>query len=132
MDNSERVIKSFLDLDVYKRSYRAGVKSQKLVVFLRQIKGFGEADQLSRSSKAVPALIAEGYAKRYQVKHLQKYIDDAIGEANESIVHVSFARELGFLDKALCDELNSEYVIIAKELYNLGKKWSESKNSPKV
>ncbi len=39
-------------------------------------------DQLSRSSKAVPRLIAEGYAKRHQKYGFHKYLDDAMAESN--------------------------------------------------
>jgi len=43
-------------------------------------------DQLSRSCKAVPRLIAEGYGKRHQRAGFQKYIDDAMAECNEMVV----------------------------------------------
>lgn len=123
-------INSFTDLDVYKRAYSNAVKAQKIVNFLRQIREVEAADQLSRSSKAVPALTAEGYAKTYQPKHLQKYLDDAIGESNESIVHISLAADIGFPDKKLCQEITSEYNIVGKQLYTFGKRWSEAKKFP--
>lgn len=129
MEEGKTRINSFTDLDVYKRSFNAATKAQFLVTFLRQNKEFGLADQLSRSTKAVPALIAEGYAKRYQRKHLQKYLDDAIGEANESIVHVGLTANLPGADGQLCKFLTDEYEIIGKQLYRFGESWSRSKRT---
>ena len=37
---------------------------------------FDLKDQLSRSCKAIPRLIAEGYAKRHQKAGFQKYLDE--------------------------------------------------------
>ncbi len=42
--------------------------------------------QLRRSVKATLRLIAEGYAKRHQKHGFQKYLDDAMGECNETIM----------------------------------------------
>lgn len=127
METGVKKIVSFRDLDVYQRSYRASVQALPLINFLRKIREFDTADQLSRCTKAVPALIAEGYAKRFQPKHLDKYIDDGIGEANESIVHISHTMDLGYPNKEECEDLISEYEIIGKQLYNFGKSWQSSR-----
>ncbi len=51
-------------------------------------------DQLSRSVKAIPRLIAEGYAKRHQKLGFQKYLDDAMAECNETIVGLEMCRDI--------------------------------------
>lgn len=127
MDQGQRQIKTFSDLDVYQRSYKSALACQSIINFLRKIREYELADQLSRSTKAIPALIAEGYAKRYQEKHLQKYVDDAIGEANESLVHISLARDIGCPETDPCNQLINDYSIIAKQLYNFGKSWQKAK-----
>lgn len=129
METGKKRINSFTELDVYKRCFDAATLSQSLVKFLRQNKEFELADQLSRCTKAIPALIAEGYAKRYQPKHLQKYIDDAIGESNESIVHISLTKNLQGADVSLCEKLVDEYTIIGKQLYRFGESWSRAKRN---
>lgn len=126
-NGTKKTIKTFTDLDVYQRSYESAIRCQKLVAFLKKIGEYSIANQLSRCTKAIPALIAEGYAKRYQPKHLQKYVDDGVGEANEAIVHVTFTKDLGYPDKPECDNLLNEYNIVGKQLYNLGKNWQASK-----
>lgn len=131
--DGQRKILSFNDLDVYQRSYKTAVIVAKdILPHLKQVKEFELADQLSRCTKAIPALIAEGYAKRYQPKHLQKYLDDAIGEANEATVHTSLARDLGYPKPEICNEIINQYTIIGKQLYNLGKNWQESKSRSNV
>ena len=100
MDKKES-IKSFRDLDVYRESY-----SSCITVITRVLNKLPDAekydlkDQLSRSAKAIPRLIAEGYAKRHQRSGFQKYLDDAMAECNETVVRVlyhSWDREAGSL-----------------------------------
>ena len=130
METGDRKIKSYSDLDVFQRSYKAGlIVSKEIAPFLKKIGEPSEANQILRSSKAIPALIAEGYAKRFQPKHLQKYIDDGIGEANESSVHISYAKDLGHPNPKLCKGLMDEYTIIGKQLYAFGKSWQKVKEN---
>lgn len=76
-------IKSFHDLDVYNNSYEGCIFVMKKVLpRLPPEEKYDLRDQLSRSSKAVPRLIAEGYAKRHQKYGFHKYLDDAMAESN--------------------------------------------------
>lgn len=120
-------IRSFLDLDVYQKSYQAALTVNKEIVpKLPDTEKFDLKDQLRRASKAIPAIIAEGYAKKHHKRDWQKYIDDAIGEANEMIVHLSLVKDLypNFIDVKLCEELIKTYDIIGKQLFRLGKSWN--------
>jgi len=83
MENEDKKtpIRSFHDLEVYQVSYRAAILTcQKIVLNLPTEEKFDLSDQLRRSSKAVPRLISEGYAKRHQKRGFQKYLDDALAE----------------------------------------------------
>lgn len=82
-------------------------------------------DQLSRSSKAVPRLIAEGYAKRHQKLGFQKYIDDALAESNETIVSLEHSRDLysKLINNKIVTKLVDDYDQISKILYTLRKVW---------
>jgi four helix bundle protein len=60
-------IKSFRDLDIYNNSYNAMLILMKEVLFkLPDTEKYDLKDQLRRSCKAIPRLIAEGYAKKHQ------------------------------------------------------------------
>ncbi len=83
-------------------------------------------DQLNRSVKAIPRLIAEGYAKRHQKAGFQKYLDDAMAECNETIVGLEMCRDIygPRMDGLSLDELIDVYDKAGRQLYNLAKAWS--------
>jgi four helix bundle protein len=87
-------------------------------------------DQLSRSSKAIPRLIAEGYAKRHQKRGFQKYLDDAMAECNETIVSLSQCNDIysKYIDTTVCKRLLEAYDISGRQLYKLEKAWSRIKD----
>lgn len=118
-------IKSFRDLDVYQSSYECSIiVITKLLVKLPASERFDLKDQLSRSVKAIPRLIAEGYAKRHQKFGFQKYLDDALAESNETIVGIEMCRDLYQINPELCAELVDKYDKISRQLYKLAKSWS--------
>jgi four helix bundle protein len=117
-------IKTFFNLSVYQNS----LKAAKTVIFqvipkLPKAEMYDLADQMRRASKAIPTLIAEGYAKKYQLRGYVKYIADATAEANEMIVHLTFAKEYIKSESGLIDELIGVYDIVRKQLFKLGKNW---------
>ena len=87
-------------------------------------------DQLSRSVKAVPRLIAEGYAKRHQKLGFQKYLDDAMAECNETIVGLEMCKDIykKYMVNCDLDKLVDIYDKAGRQLYNLSKAWSKFKN----
>ena len=101
-------IRSFKDLEVYQNSYAASIEVvSKIVPKLPRAEQNDLADQLRRSAKAIPRLIAEGYSKKHQKKGFQKYLDDAMAESNEMIVSLSHTRDLysNYVDPKLCEFL---------------------------
>jgi four helix bundle protein len=128
MEEVKKKIRSFQDLDVYQNSYSAMLKIFKhLLPNLPPEEKYDLRDQLQRSSKAVPRLIAEGHSKRHQKKGFQKYLDDALAESNETVVSLSQARDLypQFVDIIICNELISSYDIISRQTYNLSIAWTK-------
>ena len=118
--------RSFEDLEVYKSLYKAMIiVLTKIVPKLPKEEKYDLADQMRRACKAPVALIAEGYAKKNHQKQWQKYLDDAIGECNEMIVHLSCCRDVyaQSVDSKLCRELIETYNISGKQLYRLAESW---------
>jgi len=125
---SERKIKSFEDLDVYRKSYKLSIiVCTKVVIKLPQEEKFDLADQLRRSSKAIPRLIAEGFGKRHQKKGFQKYLDDVIAEKNETVVSLCHVRDIypENVNSKSVQKLIDEYEIIGKQVYKLKKTWDK-------
>ncbi len=126
----KKPIRSFKDLEVYQNSYSASIEVvSKIVPKLPKFEQNDLADQLRRSAKAIPRLIAEGYSKKHQKKGFQKYLDDAMAESNEMIVSLSHARDLypNYVDPKLCEELIDVYDKSSRQLYNLATKWKNFK-----
>jgi four helix bundle protein len=123
-------IKSFRDLIVYQNSYSGCIiVAKEILPKLPDSEKYDLKDQLSRSSKAVPRLIAEGYAKRHQKLGFQKYLDDAMAESNETVVGLAQSRDIypNFVDIKLCDELIDLYDKTGRQLYRLRESWSNFK-----
>ena len=120
------MIKSFLDLEVYKDSSRLSIEIEDLVEEFPAKEKFLLSDQMRRASRAIPALIAEGYSKREQVKEFKKFLRDALAEANEMINHLSFGKARNYIKKpGYGDELINRYHIIGKRLTKLHDNWQK-------
>lgn len=129
--NNAKHIKSFRDLIVYKETYDLCIKIAKEVLpKLPSREKFDLVDQLSRSSKAIPRLIAEGYAKKHQKAGFQKYLDDAMAECNETIVSLEQCKDIYDLDATLTNELVSGYDKSVRQIYRLNETWSDFKRKP--
>ena len=90
------------------------------------------ADQLRRSVKAIPRLIAEGYGKKHQRRGFEKYLTDAMAEANETVVRIlhleigiSYCRDVYSkqVDPKLCEKLIDIYDKTGRQLYKLAEAW---------
>ncbi len=121
-------IKSFRDLEVYQNTYKASVfLMTKILPKLPNSEKFDLKDQLSRSCKAVPRLIAEGYAKKHQKQGFQKYIDDAMAECNETIVGLEQIKDIYGIEPELCYQLIDTYDKSARQLFRLADAWDKFK-----
>lgn len=128
MSQDKPVIKSFRDLDVYQSSYKTMlVIYNEVLPKLPDSERYDLKDQIGRSSKSIPRLIAEGYGKRHQKAGFQKYLDDAMGESNETIVSLEQCRDIYKVDEKLISELVNIYDKIGRQLYNLSSAWTKFK-----
>lgn len=128
----KKKITSYKDLEVYERLYKAClIVMQQIIPKLPESEKYDLKDQLSRSSKAIPRLIAEGYAKKHQKAGFQKYLDDAMAESNETQVGICQSKDLypKFVDINICDQLIVEYEITGKQLFRLREAWSKFSKS---
>ncbi len=124
----KKSIASFKDLEVYRNSYKACIKVMpQIVPSLPESEKFDLKHQLSESSKAVPRLIAEGYAKRHQRHGFQKYLDDAMAECNETIVGMEMRKDIfgKRVDTKLCEELVGIYDVCGRQHYRLRDAWGK-------
>lgn len=122
------MLKSFRDLEVYQSTYSASITiAKEILPNLPSREKFDLIDQLSRSSKAAPRLIAEGYAKKHQKFGFQKYLDDAMAECNECIVSLEQVKDIYAIKVELCNELIKTYDKSVRQIYKLAEAWDNFK-----
>lgn len=122
----KRPIKTFGDLIVYQNLYKAMlIVHKEIVPKLPKDEKYNLVDQMKRASKAAPALIAEGFAKRFQVRQWRKYINDTLGESNEMIHHLSVCSDVygKHVDLKVCRNTIDIYIKTCKQLTKLGQSW---------
>src|SRR3990172_7963514 len=109
-----KTIRTFQDLDVYQNIYRAmKIVMTEIIPFLPKEEKYDLVDQMRRGCKAPLALIAEGFAKRYQKRQWKKYLEDAMGECYEMINHITICMDIynKFVDIKKCREILDIYEI---------------------
>lgn len=123
---SKTVIKDFRDLIIYQNLYKA----MKMVMVdvlpkLPKEEKYNLVDQLNRACQAAPALIAEGFAKRYHMREWNKYLSASTGESNEMIHHLSVCIDMyaKYVNISVCQEIIKIYEISCKQITKLGKGW---------
>ncbi|MBI2356218.1 MAG: four helix bundle protein [Candidatus Doudnabacteria bacterium] len=125
----KKPIKSFRDLEVFQNTYAAMLRLMKEVLpLIPASEKYDLVDQLRRSCKAAPRLIAEGYAKRHQKFGFQKYLDDAMTECNETIVSLEQARDIYGINPKVINELVDIYDKSGRQIYNLSTAWTNFKD----
>ena len=73
-------------------------------------------DQIRRSSRSVCANIGEGYRKKVYPKSFISKLVDADGECTETMIHLSFARDCGYIDIEHFEKINAGYLEVGKIL----------------
>lgn len=115
-------------MDVYRISYQAMLDVfEQVLPKLPTEEKYDLINQLRRSTKAIPRLIAEGHSKRHQRKGFQKYLDDAMAESNETVVSLTQAKDLysSSVDVKICERLTDIYDKISRPCYNLAVAWDK-------
>lgn len=130
--DEKKPIKSFRDLIVYRETYELSIRVAKEVLPNLPVREkYDLVDQLSRSSKVIPRLIAEGYAKKHQKLGFKKYLDDSLAECNETIVSLEQCRDIFDLDEELINELVAKYDKAGRQIYRLAESWEHFKRKDK-
>ncbi len=120
MEQRSGAIRSFEDLEVFKRAYRISLDVHKASLRFAQIEQRALGDQIRRASKSVCANIAEGFGKQRQSKaEFRRFILMAMGSADEMRVWLRYAVDLGYIEQSHWQMWRDEYQQIAKMLQGL-------------
>jgi four helix bundle protein len=112
----------FEELEVFNRAYGVSIEIHKVSLGFPKIEQFGLADQIRRASKSICANLAEGWAKAaYSKAELRRYVQSALGSADEMRVWLRYCFDLGYISESDGQRWQGEYEQIAKMLQGLSK-----------
>ena len=111
--------RGYRDLKVYQMSYQLALDIQKVTKIFPKEEKYSLTDQIRRSSRSVPANLAEAWKKRrYEKAFISKLIDCA-GEAGETEVWLDFSKDFGYLNETKYHELIKRYDEVNRMLYGM-------------
>lgn len=108
-------VKTFEDLDVWKKAIELIEKIYKITKVQPFSKDFGLVDQVRRASISIAANIAEGM-ERDGNKELINFLYIAKGSCGEIICHIHIARRLEYIDNCLFSEIYNFAIEISRAL----------------
>jgi four helix bundle protein len=113
----DRSVKSYRELEIYTLAKQLAVRIHELSLTLPKHELYEEGSQIRRSSKAIAALIVEGYGRgRYKGEFI-KYLTYSHAECDETILHLEFLFETKSMkDEKLYEELNSQYNQLGRKI----------------
>ena len=90
-------MQGYKDLKVYQLAYRLAMEIFHLSKSFPSEEKYSLTDQIRRSSRSVPATIAEGFRTRQYTKMFVSKIADADGEATETQVWLDVSKDCAYL-----------------------------------
>ncbi len=112
---------TFEDLKVYQRAYAASLDVHRKSLEFPKVEQYGLARQMRTASKSICANLAEGHGKKASQAEFRRFIQIAIGSADEMQVWINYCRDLGYVSETQCESWKSEYREIAKMLNGLSR-----------
>lgn len=109
----------YKSLKVFQLAYKLAMEIFHLSKNFPMEESFSLTDQIRRSSRSVPANIAEGYRKRQYPKAFVNKMSDADGEATETMLWLDFAKDCGYLSPSNHERLTKGYEEIGRMLGNM-------------
>lgn len=113
----EKGIKSFRDLEVYKKSYALSLQIHEYSKNFPKEEIYSLTSQIRRCSRSVCANIAEGFVKQRASKaEFKRFRMITIGSATEMLVWIDYCKDLNLLDYSVYEGLKQEYETLSKML----------------
>ena len=111
--------RGYRDLIVYQNSYSAALGIYELTKTFPAEEKYSLTDQIRRSSRSVPANIAEGWRKRKYPKMFVSKLIDCSGEASETEVWLDFSKDLKYINEDKFLSFSEVYEEINKMLFSM-------------
>ena len=111
--------RGYRDLKVFQISYQLALEIHELSKMFPLEERYALTDQIRRSSRSIPANLAEAWKKRLYRKAFVSKLIDCAGESGETEVWLDFAKDLGYLGVDLHRNLVSRYEEVNRMLYGM-------------
>jgi len=111
--------RGYRDLKVYQMAYQIALDIHQLTKDFPKEEKYSLTDQIRRSSRSVPANLAEAWKKRrYEKAFISKLIDCA-GEAGETEVWLDFSKDFRYIKTDQYQQLMERYDEVNRMLYGM-------------
>ncbi len=109
------MLKSFTDLEVWKRAHSVVLEVYKLTNPFPRSEQFGVVSQIRRAAYSIPANIAEGFG-RHSTKELLQFLAISNGSLEELRYFLILSRDLRYLSPLDLDRLERDLKAVAQML----------------
>ena len=111
--------RGYRDLKVYQLAYQLALDIFEITKHFPGEEKYSLTDQIRRSSRSIPANLAEAWKKRGYEKAFVSKLVDCASEAGETEVWLNFAKDFGYLREDRYRELIDKYDEINRMLYGM-------------
>ncbi len=101
--------KGYEKLQIYERSYKAGLAVYRMTKTYPTEERYAMVDQMRRASVSIALNIAEGYAKRESQSEFKRFLLMAIGSCNEMSVLIEYSKDLKYITNEQYEKARTEY-----------------------
>ena len=109
------MLKSFTDLEVWKRAHGLVLEVYKLTNPFPRSEQFGVVSQIRRAAYSIPANIAEGFGRR-STKELLQFLAISNGSLEELRYFLILSRDLRYLSPLDLEKLEKDLKAVAQML----------------
>lgn len=124
--------RGYKDLKVFQLAYKLAMDIFELSKTFPKEERYSLVDQIRRSSRSVPANLAEAWKKRLYSKMFVSKIIDAAAEAGETEVWLDVSKDAGYLSAKDYENFSSGYEEINRMLYGMVNKPEKFCSSKKL
>ena len=114
-------MKDFRDLKVWAKAHEVALACYDITRGFPREEVFGLTSQIRRSGSSVPANIAEGCGRRGNAE-LHRFLQMAMGSANELEYHLLLSKDLGYLRTDVHERVQAQLVEVKRMLASLIRK----------
>ena len=106
------------DLEVWKKAHLLVLEIYKITSAYPGTERYGIIDQIRRASYSIPANIVEGQSRNTTKEYLY-FLHNARGSVEEVRYFILLSKDLGYINDAIYQKIESEYETISKMLNGL-------------